>query len=158
MIVYAESNFILEMVLGQKQAIAAETILQLAEKRKIELVFPNFALCEPFATITRRARDQERLGKSIADMLDQLPNILRDLANKEADRLWSTVSRLVDVGTSIETDGDCLKRAAEYQKHFALSQQDSIIYSAVIADVQRRNITETKCFMSSMLYSKTRIS
>lgn len=33
MIVYAESNFILEMVLGQKQALAAETILQLAENK-----------------------------------------------------------------------------------------------------------------------------
>lgn len=81
-------------------------------------------------------------------MLDQLPKILRDLANKEADRLWSTVSRLVDAGTSIQTDGDCLRRAAEYRKRFALSQQDSIIYSAIIADLQRRDFTETKCFMS----------
>jgi len=47
MIVYVESNFILEMVLGQKYASAIESILQLAERGKIELTFPSFALCEP---------------------------------------------------------------------------------------------------------------
>ncbi|HEV7235008.1 MAG TPA: hypothetical protein VGN15_02435 [Ktedonobacteraceae bacterium] len=44
MIVYIESNFILEMVLGQTQAPSAVHVLQLAESHKIELAFPSFAL------------------------------------------------------------------------------------------------------------------
>jgi hypothetical protein len=149
MIVYVESNFVLEMVLRQRDAGPAEQILELAEKGKIELAFPSFALCEPFWTIYRRERDQERLSKLLEGMIDQLPTFLANAAKKEKDSLWATVSRLVDVGTSIETDGTCLRRALEYQKRFDFSQQDSIIYSAVIADIQHRPFTETKCFIST---------
>jgi hypothetical protein len=149
MIVYVESNFVLEMVLRQRDAGPAEQILELAEKGKIELAFPSFALCEPFWTINRRERDQERLSKLLEGMIDQLPTLLANAAKKEKDNLWATVSRLVDVGTSIETDGTCLKQALEYQKRFDFSQQDSIIYSAVISDIQRRPFTDTKCFIST---------
>ncbi len=149
MIVYVESNFILEMVLGQKYASATDSILQLAESGKIELAFPSFALCEPFATITRRARDQERLSKSIEGMLDQLPSILRDLANKEASRLWSTISRLINVGTSIETSVASLQQALEDQTRLRLSPQDSIIYAAVFSNMQSRPFVEMKCFVNS---------
>lgn len=149
MIVYVESNFILEMVLRQREAGSAVRILELAENRKIELAFPSSALCEPFWTITRRERDQGRLSKLLEGMIDQLPTLLANAAKKEKDSLWATVSRLVEVGTSIETDRACLRRALEYQKRFDFSQQDSIIYSAVIADIRRRPFAEAKCFIST---------
>ena len=149
MIVYVESNFILEMVLRQREAGSAERILEIAENGKIELAFPSFALCEPFRTITRRERDQGRLSKLLEGMIDQLPTLLANAAKKEKDSLWATVSRLVEVGTSIETDRACLRRALEYQKRFDFSQQDSIIYSAVIADIRRRPFAEAKCFIST---------
>lgn len=149
MIVYVESNFILEMVLRQREAGSAERILELAENGKIELAFPSFALCEPFWTITRRERDQGRLSKLLEGMIDQLPTLLANAAKKEKDNLWAAVSRLVEVGTSIETDRACLRRALEYQKRFDFSQQDSIIYSAVIADIRRRPFAEAKCFIST---------
>jgi predicted nucleic acid-binding protein len=148
MIVYIESNFILEMVLGQTQAPSAVHVLQLAESNKIELAFPSFALSEPFATITRRERDQERLSKSLAGMLDQLPSMLANAAKRERDNLWSTVYRLVNIGTSIETNADCLNLALEYQRRFLLTLQDSIIYAAIITDLRHRPFTETKCFMN----------
>ena len=40
MIVYVESNFVLEIALGQEEAPAAETILELAENNKLM----NFSL------------------------------------------------------------------------------------------------------------------
>ena len=96
MIVYVESNFILEIVLKQQHAASAEAVLQLAEMGKIDLAFPSFALSEPFATITRRERDQERLSKAIEGMLDQLPIMLADASRKERDGLWEVISRLVE--------------------------------------------------------------
>lgn len=48
MIVYVESNFVLELALGQEQSASAEAILALAEAKKIELVVLGFALSEPF--------------------------------------------------------------------------------------------------------------
>lgn len=149
MIVYVESNFILEMTLKQKHMLETEAILHLAENRKIELVIPSFALSEPFATITRRHRDMERLSKLIEGMHDQLPGVLHSLADKEADHLWSIINRLVAVGTTIEVSTTCLSRAQQAQKDIGLSQQDSIIYAAIVLDLQNRPHTEPKCFVDS---------
>ena len=48
MIVYVESNFVLEVALGQEESPSAESILVLAESSKIELVFPGFSLKETY--------------------------------------------------------------------------------------------------------------
>ena len=149
MIVYVESNFILEIVLKQQQAASAEAVIQLAEMGKIEIAFPSFALSEPFATITRRERDQGRLGRSIEGMLDQLPILLANASKKERDGLWSVVSRLVAIGTSLETNKVCLTQALSYQRSPGLTSQDSIIYAATILDLQRRPFSESKCFLNN---------
>ena len=49
MIVYVESNFVLELALGQEGSVSAESILILAEQGDIEIVFSSFAISEPFA-------------------------------------------------------------------------------------------------------------
>ena len=73
MIVYIESNFILEIVLQQKEALAAEDILKLAESNKIELVFPSFALSEPFSTIMHIQSERRRwMNFSQSSILNQL--------------------------------------------------------------------------------------
>jgi len=41
MIVYVESNFCLELAFQQEDETQAEGILQLAEARRVELVFPQ---------------------------------------------------------------------------------------------------------------------
>lgn len=149
MIVYIESNFILEIVLKQTHAATAEAILKLAENGKIELAFPSFSLSEPFATVTRRQRDQDRLGKSVGGMLEGLQTMLSDAAKKERDGLWITINRLVKAGTSIEINTAGLEYALECQQRYRLSPQDSIVYAATIIDMQRRPLTETKCFLNS---------
>jgi basic membrane lipoprotein Med (substrate-binding protein (PBP1-ABC) superfamily) len=57
MIIYVESNFALEIALGQEQSASAEAILSLAEQGKIALVFPGFALNEPLTTLAQAALD-----------------------------------------------------------------------------------------------------
>ena len=164
MIVYVESNFILEVALGQEESPSAESILLLAENRNIELVFPGFALSEPFATVTQRDRDRRRLRSSFTEMLRQLqrsephkqvvsdlepvPIILTAIVRTEFDLLQSMVNRLLIVGKSIEIDEASFKQALMYQRSLALSPQDSIIYAAVITDLQRRPHQEDKCFIS----------
>lgn len=60
MIVYVESNFILELVLAQEESISAERILQLVERDAIRLLFPSFSLMEPFWTIQGRGEATEK--------------------------------------------------------------------------------------------------
>src|SRR5262245_35305923 len=136
MIVYIESNFILEIVLKQKHAVPAEAIFQLAEQNKLELVYPSFALSEPFATLTQRERRHARLGKSVEGMIDGLSALLTKAAKQEQHRLWLLIERLIATGTAIETSKTCFKEAFDYQGRLKLSQQDSIMYAAVITDLQ----------------------
>lgn len=149
MVVYIESNFILEIVLKQKYAIPAETILQLAENGKIELVFPSFALGEAFARITKRERVLVKIKKEWAEVIENLTIQVTDITKREGDRLWTIVDRLIEAGTSIETNKTCFKGALEYQKRGVLKPQDSIIYSAVLTHIKGRSRAKPKCFINS---------
>lgn len=72
MIVYVETNFVLEIILAQEQHIAAETILAMAEMQKLELAFPSFIISEVYSTIVRRQKEREELLKSFQKTLEQI--------------------------------------------------------------------------------------
>jgi predicted nucleic acid-binding protein len=72
MTVYVESNFVLEIALGQEQASAAEAILDRAEGGEVKLALPAFSLSEPFAAVRRRANDTQRLGNELRHQLNEL--------------------------------------------------------------------------------------
>lgn len=164
MIVYVESKFVLEVALEQEQFPAADAILKLAESGKIAIAFPSFALSEPFATVMHRNRERVELHNRLTVSFGQLRRsephkqtinelqpllvILKNAANREFDLLHSTVARLLKTGKSIELDEACLAQALNYQVLFGFKPQDSIIYSTVIADMQRKASTEAKCFLS----------
>lgn len=65
MIVYVETNFVLEVALGQEQAEAAAEILNRAEGGEIELAIPYLSLVEPFSTVTKRHRDRKHLSSAL---------------------------------------------------------------------------------------------
>ena len=73
MIVYVESNFILEMVLRQREAGSVERILELAENGKIELAFPSFA-------VESRKVVPPRFQQSLTKSYPPLPSYLASVA------------------------------------------------------------------------------
>ena len=164
MIAYVESNFVLELALGQEEAPSAQDILELAETNKIQLVYPAFALSEPFSTITYRALERRRLYDSLAIQLGQIQrsqphhqiasalkavlSMWLDMGKKETDLLESTVKRLLNVSKPVEMDLLGFEQALAYRDRYSLSLQDAIVYSAVIADLRQRNPKEPKCFIS----------
>lgn len=107
MTVFIESNFVLEIALGQEQSASAAAILQLAERTRLDLVIPTFALSEPFATITQRGRARRRLIHQLNTQLNELarshphqedvsrlrpmPGLLAQVEKREMDLLTSTV-------------------------------------------------------------------
>lgn len=164
MIVYVESNFILELALGQEQSTAAEALLAGAEQGKLTLAFPEFAISEPFATLAQRGKRQLELSKRLGEELRQLhrskphqqaistilaaPAILSSIAQIEADRLRDTVQRLLASGTALHLDSAAFSGAVTYQSLYQLASQDSIIYAVVLADLRARPTGEPKVFIS----------
>lgn len=72
MIVYVESNFVLELALVQEKSDSCENILQLAEGGAIRIATPAFSLGEPYETLVRRHRERRLLAVSVAKEIAQL--------------------------------------------------------------------------------------
>ncbi len=120
MIVYIESNFVLELTFEQEQALSANNILALAASKKIKLVFPSFVLSEPFEAVMRERRERndlynglvktlkklqrsEALRKEMLD-LESAAGILRDAYVRQINLLHSTFDSLLNVGENVETN------------------------------------------------------
>ena len=134
MIVYVESNFVLEIALKQEQSASAESIFNLAESNKIALAFPSFALSEPFATVMHRDRERIELHQSLTKTLRQLRRsephkqtildlqpllvILKNAVNGEFDQLHTTVARLLKFGTALELGESTLEQAKNVSSQY----------------------------------------
>src|SRR6266705_5640048 len=164
MIVYVESNFVLEIALRQEQSVFAEAILSLAEQDKIELAFPSFALSEPFTTLMYRSGKRLSLYrelemtlkeikrsealKHIAQSMETLVAALKQAQGNEFVPLHSVFGRMLAAGRCIEIDLSIFADALAYQGSLGLLSQDSIIYAAVINDLKKKPEEEKKCFLS----------
>jgi predicted nucleic acid-binding protein len=163
-IVYVESNFVLEIALEQEQAVAAREILSLAEQGKIKLIFPSFVLSEPFECIMRGRRDHNSLLDSLNKILKELRrsephkdillnanpilNILREAHTRQLDLLYKTFKRLLYIGTCADIDVAAFEAALNYQTSLGLSPQDSIVYATIIGNLKTQPGEEWKCFLS----------
>ncbi len=164
MIVYIEFNWLLEIALEQEQSSAARSIISLAESHQIELAYPSFALSEPSENMMRARRErnvtQKSLEKILIDLerseshkqiaLDLKPAVstLKSVYASQMGLLCATVEQLLNAGRCINMDTSNFREALAYQRNVELSLQDSIIYSAVIADLKNQPIEEGKCFLS----------
>jgi predicted nucleic acid-binding protein len=164
MIAYVESNFVLEIALGQEQATSAESLLVLAEGGSLNLVIPSLALAEPFATITQRERARRRLTNEITATLRDLQRSaphqgeallvanavigLANIAGREYTRLNSVIQRLLAAARVIELNGSRFALALADQPRYGLSPQDSIIYASVVSDLQMHQPADPKCFIT----------
>lgn len=63
MIVYVETNFILELAFQQEQHQAVNSILELAERGKIELVYPGFSIRNPVLKLHVRVETEINFTK-----------------------------------------------------------------------------------------------
>jgi predicted nucleic acid-binding protein len=164
MIAYVESNFVLEIVLGQEQAASAEAMLALAESGAVDLVLPALAFAEPFATVTQRERARRRLVNDIATTLRDLQRSaphqleavlvadavagLANIAGREYVRLHEVIARLLVVARRIKFESARFALARAYQSRYGFSPQDSIIYASVISDLQTLPPADPKCFLT----------
>lgn len=162
MIVYVETNFILELALEQDQHNAANRILELAEDGKVEISFPGFSISESLTTVTRRRRERKQFSRLLQQTLDQLKlsepykqiandldpaqALLQNAIETESDRLLSVIERILLVGKILELDTSSFRQALTYKGQ--LSTEDSTIYGTIISDLRLRQYDETKFFLS----------
>ena len=150
MIVYAETNFLLEVAYLQERCESCNTILTLARQGSVSLVVPAFSIAE--------ARNTWRLRLAERNVLlhDQLQPLIRQLARSQQfatlpeaskelvtaivasgeearDRLDDTIALVEQHGVMPQLDAMILSNAVQFEKRFSLSPPDSIVLASVIA-------------------------
>lgn len=164
MIVYVETNFILELALEQDQHQAVDKILELVQSGKIELALPGFSISESLSTVRRKRIDRDRFYVSLEGLLDELKRsaqyqqlvidldpvraLLQDVLRTEKDRLLSVLERILKVGRVLELEVSSFSQALTYKDRLTTSTEDSIVYSLIITDLRRRPENEDKFFLS----------
>ncbi|MCC2961135.1 PIN domain-containing protein [Massilia sp. IC2-278] len=162
MIVYIESNFILELALLQEEGASCEAILHLAETAAIKIAVPAFSLGEPYETLVRRHRERRALAGALASELTQLrrsasykesvkdadamATILTESGRQESERLNSVLLRLANIAVILPNDRPVMHLALTSQQSLNLSPQDSIVYASVHQHASTE--TDEKCFIN----------
>lgn len=162
MIVYVESNFLLEIAALQEEHEQCTELLRLAEEEEIRLVVPSFAIAEPIHTIHRRhserAQLQRRLTREIGLLsrsasfqerlreIGDVASILHESRQEEQRALDEVLERAAGVGELIPLNKDVLNRARGVRDEHGLSQPDAIILASVLYHL-RTAPDERRCFL-----------
>jgi predicted nucleic acid-binding protein len=152
---YVESNFVLEIALGQEEFAPAERLLVAAEAGAIDLALPSFSLSEPFARVTRGIRDRGRLMSQFRSQVGQLarstphqkeigtlqavPELMTSIDEREVDLLTKTVERLLASARIIELDLASFQTATDFKSRFSLQTEDAVILAVVVADLKTKS-------------------
>lgn len=156
-LVYIESNFLLELVLNQEDAPACLDLLELAERGRIELVLPVYALVEPAETLRRRQAEMREFSEKLRAQLREMERMTHvtiergthtALAKKVLDALndWHTRlgthrERIARAARLLPLDWSTIERAQTIVQQGMLKREpDALMLAAVVMDleVQRR--------------------
>ena len=163
MIVYVESNFVLELALLQEEHRSCDSIVSLAESLAIDLAIPAFSLFEPYEVWRRRAGERTELHRRLVQEIGQLArtepyaktvddlggpaSILVRSGDEDKRRLDLTLGRILDCAVVLPYQGETLRDAIRFQTSLGLSPQDSVVYASVIAHLAAAS-PGPKCFLS----------
>ena len=148
MIVYLESNFVLELAFLQAEHEECSALLRLAETEEIRLVLPAFGIGEPYETWVRRSKRRRQIHEDLttairelsrsspyeaaSERLHELTSILIRSGEEEKSRLDESLEEILGTVEVIPIGPSIIKAAIEYQSTLDLSPQDSIVYASIL--------------------------
>ncbi len=163
MIVYVESNFVLELAFLQEEHESCEELIGLAESSDIRLVLPAFSIGEPYEAWVRRAKRRQELYNNLvtetqelsrskpyqesSKELRELTNLLVQSGEEEKRRLDEALDRILNITEIIPIGLETLRAAISFQKSRSLEPQDSIVYASVLQHLKDAP-SGPKCFIT----------
>src|SRR5262245_58559332 len=120
MIVYVETNFVLELTLLQSEHRDCSTLLDMAAANEFTLAIPAYCLGEPHGTLVAR-------GKRRKDVHDDLQNVIEELSRSEPYGELRNTARAVQDALSVSS-------AAERQRLDAVLGQIIAVATVIPLD------------------------
>lgn len=152
MIVYVETNFVLELAYLRPTSDNCQRLLDLAQEGHIQIVVSSFALIEARLAWQRNAKRRNRLHSAVRTELSELSRsrplidipaqsqafvaALIDTAQQDRGHLEFAIEVLARLGIVTPTPPPTLARAYEIEQRLGLSPQDALVYASVIEHLQ----------------------
>ena len=149
MIIYVETNFLLELAYLQEECNSCTELLDLAKDDAVSLVLPAFSLAEARLTWDRRSSERNTLQNQLQPLIRQLARSepfrtltesSRELisalaASGEATRLRleDAISTINSVGTVLPLTSEVASQARLDELGLALSPSDAVVYASVMS-------------------------
>ena len=154
MTVYVESNFVLEIALGQGEAEWAESILNFSAEGGVSLAVPSIALFEPLCTLRnqsdRRRGLMNRMGEEIRHLkrsqpheqdirqLEPMAGLFTAIEEREKNRLHLTIQRMFEIAAIIQVDGNTFLAALDLVRDYGFSKtHDAIICASILGHLRQ---------------------
>lgn len=163
MIVYAETNFLLELAYLQERCERCGEILALCQSNHISLIVPAFSISEARRVwdhrLSERNMFQQQLIRLIRELarsqpFKALPETSKDLiaaltaSGEDArDRLEQAISTIARFGSIQPLSDRDLAGAIGLEKKFSLSPSDAIVLASIMAHLVSA-APGPKCFVS----------
>ena len=163
MIVYVESNFVLELAFLQEEYENCLELLALAESRDIYLVLPAFSIGEPYEVWVRRSKQRRELRDQLSTAIrelsrskpyqgfscefQELTNLLLRSGEEEKHRLDEVLDRILRTAEVIPISLQTIRASIILQKSRSLSPQDSIVYASILAHLAEAS-GDLRCFIT----------
>jgi predicted nucleic acid-binding protein len=161
-IVYVETNFLIELAYLQERCDSCQLILDFAKAGTITLALPAFSAAEARFTLQRRAAERQTFQKSLSKHIREISRSepFRGLGVQSADvitalvageqearhRLEAAVQAVEERGLTIPLTGDVLRMARWHELNLSLSSQDALVLASVTSHAEKSD--DRKCFIS----------
>ena len=163
MIVYVESNFVLELAFLREEHESCEELLNLSESGDIHLVLPAFSIGEPYEAWVRRSKQRDGLRGQLTTAINELSrsrpyqessqefqdltNLLLSSVEDEKNRLDEILERILQTVDVIPIGLSIIREAITFQKSRDLGPQDSIVYGSIIGHLATAS-RGLRCFIT----------
>ena len=163
MILYVESNFVLELAFWREEQAACLELLELAINQKVKLVLPAFSIGEPYEAWVRRAKQRRELHEKLTAEIRELARskpyqqlseeflgiteLLTKSGDEEKSSLDAILDKILNVAEVCPIDLLTIRNAINLQKSHSLSPQDSIVFASVLKHLADAN-REIACFVT----------
>ncbi|MDP9476835.1 MAG: PIN domain-containing protein [Actinomycetota bacterium] len=154
MILFVETNFVLELAFGQEEHASCRALVNLAEGNDaLSLALPAYCVGEAYGRQIRRQREREALQRRLAAELGELSrsptharrleevgevmSLLAESAEEERQRLESVLGELYATATLIPLDESVAREAHRQQRRRGLGPQDALVYASVLNHLRR---------------------
>lgn len=163
MIVYVESNFVLEIAFLRNEHELCTTLLDAARMHTFRLALPAFSVGETYEAWVRRSKQRAELSGRLRNELGELSrskpyetstaefervtSLLVRSSEDEKRRLDEALDHILNIAEIIPIGVTTIKAAIAYQQAPALSPQDSIVYASILQHLTQSS-GETACFVT----------